>query len=333
MHATDECGRRVASQPALPPVSDDLLIHIGYHKAASTWLQRTLFAPSSERFAPVLGLEATLDRFVRPHALEWRAGGAILELAAAVEAARARGRTPVLSCEELSGNPHAGGMASAEIAARLARVAPAARILVVVRRQPDAIASTYRQFVRRGGTLSARRYLAERRGHFRMPGFRADHWRYDLLVERYRALFGGARVKVLPFEALAADPARFAAEIAAFAGTAPPATLSPLVENRGSSALATAILRRTNRLFMRDDVNPGAPLRWWRVSHAVQAADRAVLARLSGWHESRLARAVEEVCAGRYEESNARLAAMTGVDLARFGYAIAEARSTASIAR
>ena len=314
-------------------MSDDLLIHIGYHKAASTWLQRTLFAPSSDRFAPVLGLERTLANFVRPHALAWRAGGATLELAAAVEGARVSGRTPVLTCEELSGNPHAGGLASAEIAARLARVAPAARILVVVRRQPDAIASTYRQFVRRGGTLSPRRYFAERAGDFRMPGFRADHWRYDLLVGRYRALFGGSRVKVLPFEELAADPARFAADIAAFAGTTPPATPSPVVENRGSSALATAILRRTNRLFMRDDVNPGAPFRWWRVSHAVQAADRAFLARLSGRHEARLAREVARVCEGRFEEGNARLSSMTGSDLAALGYAIADARSTASIAR
>lgn len=314
-------------------MSDDLLIHIGYHKAASTWLQRTLFAPSSERFVPVLGVDGAIDRFVRPHALEWRPGGTTLELAAAVEAARASGRTPVLSCEELSGNPHAGGLASVEIADRLARVAPAARILVVIRRQPDAIASTYRQFVRRGGTLSPRRYFAERPGSFRRPGFRADHWRYDLLVGRYRALFGGTRVKVLPFEGLAADPARFVAAISAFAGTTPPDAYSPVVENRGSSALATAILRRTNRLFMRDDVNPGAPLRWWRVSHAVQAADRAFLARLSGWHEARLAREVAAVCAGRFDDGNARLAAMTGLDLAALGYAIADARSTASIAR
>ncbi len=316
-------------------MSDDLLIHIGYHKAASTWLQRGLFAASSERFAPVWPLEESIRRLVRPHALEWRPGSAMLDLAEAVERARAAGRTPVLSCEELSGNPHSGGAASAEIAARLARIAPAARILVVVRRQPDAIASAYRQFIRRGGTLSPRRYLAEDAAHFRTPRFRADHWRYDLLVDRYRALFGGARVRVLPYERLAADPVAFVGEIAAFAGVAPPApaSVSPAVENRGSSALALALLRRTNRLFMRDDVNPGAPLHWWRVSRAVQSVDPVLLAPLAGWHERRLRAHVSRVCAGRFEGSNARLAASTGLDLAALGYATADARSTASIAR
>ena len=88
------------------------------------------------------------------------------------------------------------------------------------------------------------------------------------------------------------------------------------------SALAAAVQRRLNRIFLRDDVNPTAPFRCWRLEGWMQSVDRTLLRRLAGPAERALSARVAQLCEGRFEESNARLAEMAGLDLPRFGYAL-----------
>lgn len=303
-------------------------MHVGYHKAASTWLQRSVFSAPGGACAPILTLDESIDLLVRPHALDWNAEAAKARIDHEVARALAHGKVPVLSNEEFSGNPHAGGFGSVEIAERLARCVPAARILFVVRRQPDAIVSTYKQFVRRGGTLSPRQYCDPDASHFRFRRFRLGHWEYDRLVARYIELFGAARVLVLPLELLREDRDAFLGELGRFCGAgAALGSGGPDGENRAHSALATSVQRRLNRVLLRDDVNPTAPFRFWRLERWMGALDRAVLARLSGAQDRALSASVDALCRGRFEESNARLAAIARFDPARFGYAMAAARS------
>lgn len=319
-------GTDPSEEPLAAPRGPDPLVHVGYHKAASTWLQKSVFCASGGVFAPLADLAGSIDLLVRPHALEWSAE----PVRARLEQVRARSgsRVPVLSNEEFSGNPHAGGFGSVEIAQRLSEVLPDARILIVVRRQPDAILSTYKQFVRRGGTLSPRQYLEPDASHFRYRRFRTGHWEYDRLVSLYRRLFGEERVRVLPFELLRHDQDAFLAEIARFCGVPGLHASSDEGENRSISALATAVQRRLNTVFLRDDVNPTAPFRCWRLEGWMRSLDRAVLARLSGPADRALAARVARLCAGRFEESNARLAVLAGVDLARLGYALPRSEGT-----
>lgn len=309
-----------SADPLAGPRDPDPLVHVGYHKAASTWLQKSLFCASGGVFAPLADLAGSIDLLIRPHALEWSAE----PVRARVQQVRARSgsRIPVLSNEEFSGNPHAGGFGSVEIAQRLSEVLPDARILIVVRRQPDAILSTYKQFIRRGGTLSPRQYFDPDASHFRFRRFRTGHWEYDRLVALYARLFGGDRVRVLPFEQLRRDRDAFLAEIARFCGIPRLHASSGEGENRSMSALATGVQRRLNRIFLRDDVNPTAPFRCWRLERWMESIDRALLRRLSGPTERALSARVARICEGRFEESNARLAAIAGLDLACFGYAL-----------
>jgi hypothetical protein len=304
------------------------LVHVGYHKAASTWLQRSVFGAPGGACAPVLTLHESIDLFVRPHALEWNAEAVRVRIDPPIAKALADGQVPVLSNEEFSGNPHAGGFGSVEIAERLARCIPAARILFVVRRQPDAIVSTYKQFVRRGGTLSPRQYFDTDASHFRFRRFRLGHWEYDRLVSRYVELFGASRVLVLPIELLRHDRAEFLDTLGRFCGAgAALQAIGPGSEHRSHSALATSLQRRLNRVLLRDDVNPTAPIRFWRLERWIGALDRVMLARMSGRQDRALAARVEGLCEGRFEESNARLAMLAGCELGRFGYAMATARS------
>jgi hypothetical protein len=310
---------RMVKTPASPE-PDAVLVHVGVHKTGSTWLQRSFFTPRGGGFLPVLDDGQVIGLIVRPHPLEWDPEPARDAIARGIAAARARGLVPVLSQEELSGNPHGGGFASTELARRIAAIAPGARLVVVVRRQPDAIVSTYKQYVRRGGSLDPASYLEPDPTWFRIPRFRLAHWEYDRIVARYRETFGPERTLVLPYEQLAEDRDAFLAALARFAGAAarPAPAVPPLFVSL--SALAVATQRRLNRFLFRDDVNPTAPFRWMRLPEFIDRLDARFLRRLSAGHERRLRERVDRRCAGRFEESNARLAAMTGLDLARWDY-------------
>ena len=69
------------------------------------------------------------------------------------------GLSPVVSFERFSGNPFSGGYDSKEIADRLVRVFPDARVLVIVREQRSMIVSTYKKYVREGGALPPSKFM------------------------------------------------------------------------------------------------------------------------------------------------------------------------------
>jgi len=296
------------------------LLHIGLHKTGTTWLQEGLFAPQAGAFEPMLSAVEAVHLLVRPHPFEWRGGEVATRLHELADASCRTGRIPVLSCEALSGNPHTGGWWSGLVADRLAEALPQARILIVVRRQAEMLASTWRQFVLRGGTRSAPRYLREDPQRRLLPGFRFGHFEYDRLVEAYQGRFGPAQVKVLAFERLRSDPEGFVAEIVRFAEAPPHRGPLPPPANRGLSALALACLRRGNRLLRRDELNPAAPVRIDAWPHLIRRLDDLLLRRLADRAEQRLAECAAAAAEGRFAASNARLAARTGLDLAALGY-------------
>lgn len=306
------------------------LVHVGLHRTGTTWLQDGLFTEAAGVFSPALSIAEAVDLLVRPHDLEWSgesAASARSAIAAGVEAARRADRLPVISCEELSGNPHAGAWNSASLAERLHEVVPDARILIVVRRQADLVLSNHRQYLARGGVGSLRRYLYPDPRWFRVPRFRFGTFEFDRLAMRYRELFGPDRVSICCHEGIA-DAKAHARAIVRLAGGDPARLrvdrLPRQAANAAPSALLCAILRRSNRLIRRDDVNPHAPCHQWRLHRALLGLDRILLRRLAGGLDRRERRMVEEACRGRYAESNARLAELIGsetaADLVRFAY-------------
>ena len=178
------------------------LIHIGYSKAGSTFLQRWFEA--------------------HPH-LAYSTGGiggyrSVYAISTEVASGREDNRWRVTSCENLSAPQADAGTlvvdyeramrsswADRQSAARahLARMFPNAHILIVTRGFRSMILSSYSQYVRSGGredfeTLN--------------QGQRDNHpWDYDGLIRGYRDDFGDDRVIVLPWELLRDDPARFTA--------------------------------------------------------------------------------------------------------------------------
>ncbi len=303
------------------------LIHIGYHRTGSTWLQRYLFASEAAGYLSPFPRDTIVrDSLVAPHPLAFEPARAAAAFAPGLDAAAARGLVPVISAERLSGYPDSGGYDSKEIAARLAAVFPDGRLLIVIREQRGIILSCYKVYVRAGGDLPLQDWLhPPARGRMRGPHFDFGHFAYDRLARHYVDLLGRDRVLVIAFEDLIADAAGSVARIAGFAGGRPDPDLSrarPV--NRSLSGLSVGVKRRLNPFIARDAANgystlclPGLATRsaaWF------EFADRYLPRAWSRPADARLARRVRDHVGDRYKESNRRMSALMETDLGERGY-------------
>ncbi len=309
-----------------------LLVHVGYHRTGSTWLQTALLGRERLGFSSPLSKASDIpNALIRPHPLDFDPKACRAALWPALAAAGQAGRVAVLSSERLVGSPHAGGYDSKEIAERLAAVFPEARILMGIREQRDIILSTYRLYVNAGGSCSVRGYLQPARRGNAMPRFDLRHFEYHRLIELYGSLFGTESVLVAPFEQLRTDARGFTRRILEFCGRDPDHT-SPddlpdgAKRNTGLPGVAVTLKRRLNPLLARDRLNPHPviPLADGdaRLRRFVRAAAEHAPARLNAAVEQRLAREVRDIVGERYRESNQATQALTSLPLAQYGYPV-----------
>ncbi|MBA3492053.1 MAG: sulfotransferase [Rubrobacteraceae bacterium] len=294
------------------------LLHIGYHKTGTTWLQRHVFGDAGSGFSQLGGAQ----RLIAVNAFDFRPKRIRKQMERKM--GLAQGLVPVLSSERLSGEPHFGGYDSEIIADRLAAVFPNARILIVVREQMSMFLSIYKEYIRRGGAASLRQYLATPRDGYWMPQFRFEFLEYHRLIGYYQHHFGAESVMVLPYELLRARPGRFLGMIGEFVGV-------PVVEpqvrpvNVSLSALALSLKRHANRYFVLDGpVNPAPPFDFPASNELLERMFRMLDSQLPITVHDRLERrwrrsAAREV-GTRYAASNAVTADLTGLDLRAFGY-------------
>jgi hypothetical protein len=297
------------------------LLHIGYHKTGTTWLQRHVFGETGSGFSQIGGAQ----RLIAVNAFEFRPKTLRKQMGRKIGQAQAQGLVPVLSSERLSGEPHFGGYDSELIADRLAAVFPDARILVVVREQSSMFLSIYKEYIRRGGAASLRQYLATPIDGYWLPQFRFEFLEYHRLIRYYQDLFGAESVMVLPYELLRAQPATFLGKIGEFVGV-PVAEPQVRPVNVSLSAFVLGLKRHANRYFVLDGpVNPAPPLDF--------PASNAMLEQTCRMLDSKLPLSVRDrterrwrihtarVVGTRYAQSNAVTAGLTGLDLRALGYA------------
>lgn len=306
------------------------LIHIGYHKTASTFLQRRLFSDGQTGFRLAGGPGEMSQAFVTLNGFDFDPEQAAWRFAAALSGASKDGLVPVLSAERLSGMPHRGGYDSRAVADRLAASFPEARILVVIREQRDMLLSLYKTYVRMGGPATLEQYvLSSREVADRAALFRFDYLEYHRLVGHYQGLFGPDNVLVLPYELLVAAPRRFLVRVARFSGSPveakwAAAQVRAASVNVSPSPAAIRLRRHLNKWYVRGLYNPSPILPVSTHAGPARALDaridRAVPKRFRLSGTSRWLRFVEQATEGRYEKSNAATQRLTGLDLGRFGY-------------
>ncbi len=304
-----------------------MLIHIGYHKTGTTWLQNFLFNDRGAGFTQPWERGDIIDRLVLADVFAFDAIETRGYFAEKRREAEAQGLIPVLSAERLSGNPHSGGYDSRTVADRLRACFPEDRVLVVFREQKSMILSSYKQYVRVGGTSSLKRYLhPPEMGKPRVPLFRLDYFRYDRLVSYYRDLFGAERVLAMPFEHLKQDAAAFTKRICDFAGAKEPAEIKRERSNVALSGLAALLKRPVNALCVRDRVNPGALIDHPKFNTGMESlfetVDRLTPKGVQDWFDGRAKRAIAAHAGDHFREGNRRLGELVGVDLGALGYDI-----------
>mgnify|MGYP006301198017 CR=1 FL=1 len=303
-------------------VSAPVLVHVGYHKTGTTWFQRNLFT-ATHGYTQLLDHDEVFVGIVQPHSLHFdpeAVAARIRERLAAVPA----DCYPVISSEILSGNPFYGGRESEVYAQRLARLMPQARILITIREQISAIASTYMQYLRRGGTKRPEQFFTERA----VAGYSAfdpAHFEYDRLVAHYMELFGADRVHVETNEALAQDPAALATRLADFVGQPAPSGVNSGRVAPSAPEVAVPVLRRLNHLragpaSTATAINLGEfGLLLYR--GAAKVYTLSAQRRAGSGSRRRPVRALAEAqFGGRFAESNRRLASLAGgvLDLSRY---------------
>jgi len=183
------------------------LIHIGYRKCGSTWMQRRLYPLMSgveflgKRYERTSHWTNTVrDLILKGHCFDFCAD----EVREVIEthAGPATGKTRILSYEGFTGELWQASIDSQRNADRIKQTFPGAKILIIVRRQVEHIESIYKQYILTGGVLSVQDFLKSDCHHLR---FSLDSLRYDRLAEYYIKLFGQERVLVLPFELMCSD--------------------------------------------------------------------------------------------------------------------------------
>lgn len=195
-----------------------LLVHVGYHKTATTWLQNDIFTPQNG-YRQILSHSEIFSRIIEPHGLDFDPAPLATEIAARRAADPGATEVDVISLESLTGLPFEDGRESDVYARRLQALAPDAKILLSIREQYAILASVYMQYLKRAGTESPQQFFAEPpfKGYFH---FTARNFLYHRLIGLYQELFGAANVLALPLEEITADQGQALNRLAGFSGNA-----------------------------------------------------------------------------------------------------------------
>jgi Sulfotransferase family len=301
-----------------------MLIHIGYPKAASTWLQNIVFSDEKSGFFAPWGLpsgEAT-EQFVIANAFKFSAETARQTFAPGLAEAKRRNLVPAISQETLIGSQIRGCYWGKEVADRLAATFPNAKILIVIREQKATILSSYREHIKMGETTTLDRFIG---ADDRKPGFgppcQLDYLEYDRPIAYYHQLFGSKNVLVLPFELLKHNLQNFGQKILDFAGLDTQSNYSKTAENVGCKGATLELRRKLNFFCQGGDFSGNKPPITWRIAQKISAAsDRLIPQSQHDRSEAKLKQFIAEVVGNFFQESNQKTGNLIGVNLAKIGY-------------
>jgi hypothetical protein len=307
------------------------LLHVGYPKNASEWLQRHIFDDPAKGF--VCRWNAFSGEPVEEFLLKNTARFDPREVRAKFERAYTGcgDLARVLSHVTLCGDPLCPRYDTPDwfaLADRLHATFPDAGVLIIFREQRAMALSMYREYVRLGGQWPIEAFIGtgqERVGF--APFMRPDYLEYDILLTRYVELFGKQQVLALPFELLQQDGVQFEQRIHDFCQTGVVAQKFIPPWHVSLKGAASAVQRQLNKIC------PPVPGHYAggrlnrRIKRAAFFCCRVVNKLTPGWahryFDNRLKRATDARVGHYYRESNQRLAALTGFDLKNLGYDLA----------
>jgi hypothetical protein len=298
------------------------LVHIGYHKCASSWLQEVLFHPEHGYYSPWQP-GVYFEELIHANPFTFDPANAILPFVEGLHQARIRNLVPVLSNEALSGNQYEPVFPAKDTADRLKLVFPEARILMVIREQGDMLFSWYKHCIRSRLSLSLHDYFDSSPPSGFAPPFRREMLEYHLLIGYYQDLFGRENVLVLPVELLRRNALGFVNAIGSMVGI-PAYCQAPSAKpvNEAMGGLAVSWFRHWNRLTGADRTR--MPWRRRRIdrlgTRLFWHLNRIIPQRLHSTKDEAMRLEIRTLLGDYYVSSNRRTQELTGQDLAALGY-------------
>lgn len=307
------------------------LVHIGYQKTASTWLQTQFFNHSELRFAMPLSSSTIKEKLVLPHSFMFKDEMTRNDFKSSLIQVP-DDETPVVSVESLSGSFFSNGSDGIERANRIKSVFPNAAILINIREQRSMLRSSYKHYVKALGTLSAQQWLSASELDIKqkLPIFDPIRYQYHHLISHYQSLFGVDNVLILPCEQLWKSPKSYVGRIAEFAQVELPNNVRENLNydyksNKGLSAFAANAKRRINRLLMHDIVlNPKPFLRSNMHNNTLKKlayrVDRRIPSSIKLRSEQKLIDTIDQWAGEKFQQSNQITMELTGLNLELYGY-------------
>jgi hypothetical protein len=302
-----------------------ILLHIGYHKTATTWLQQVLFNNTEMGFYSPWNRGQITNDFIKLDALTFDSQAARTKYENGISEAAKNDMIATLSHERLSGYPASGGFDSKLIADRLFTSFGDASVLIIIREQKSIIRSWYAQYIKDGGGVSLKRFLdLPPEDLFRMPLFSRNFYKYDALIKYYQKFFTKDRVLVLPFEMLATDPTSFVDRIVEFTGIEKVPSISVEPYNKGKGVLRSMAGRYGNRLFSLNQLNSCALVDWPWMNKKIWGFG-ALLSRVTPSViednlEQRTRAYIKQYVGDCYRESNLKTSELIDIDLSALNY-------------
>jgi len=284
------------------------VVHIGFPKTASTFLQASVFTQLPDDFAyfdsrasapyfdPVIDFDDTIFDLSDHRLRLARAWGA--------------SRHALFSYEPLTGAHYRSGFVNRTLIARRLEALGFDRAIITIRNQFDALESAYKQYIKSGGILKFDEYV-----NFDGSGRRylyPEYFDYCSIYRLYAETFGRENVLVLQCERL--SDASFFAELGEFLDVElPPFTGADRV-NVSLSYAKTKVLRIVNHLTCSS--HQPSHLISRRISTSFVHRQLARLPLLESRKKSFLTGEKRAVVAAFYSASNRRLSSESGISLA-----------------
>jgi len=310
------------------------VVHIGFHKAASTYLQQYvlpylqanyLFLDDYKR--QTLNMVQSATQFDQKALHDW----------INQEIDRRYGEAPheltILSHEELSGHPHGYDIVDPyAVAANLKQAFPSARIIIIIRNQFKYLLSiyAYRVAIKGKESRSMGKFLNEEGDSGLL-----DKLEYDEIIKHYISLFGKQNVLVLPVELLTQSSEAFVKKIIEFLGV-PSIAVNDIRPINESTKLSVVIRfwRPINFLFasfldllqlLRIEFEEEYPYKW--VRYKFYSFKQKVTRLFNGLFRSFRKISIEDYSKydellARYSASNLRLQGFLDFSLGEYGYPI-----------
>ena len=308
-----------------------VLLHVGYHKTGTTWLQNYLFNNEKYGFVSPMSTMDMMNIIALPNPLDFSFETCQSEVDKRLEQVRS-GLMPVFSAERFSGHPHSGGYDSKEIADRLKVLFPNGQVLICIREQKKVILSCYNQYIKKGGAISVGAYLHVL-DRTRVPLFDFRHFMYHRLIGYYQSVFGKENVLILPYEIFTRNSQEYVSRIMEFATGKPfQGTMDDLPTRRMTNSSITGFELSMRRFLnftigTRNSINQFS-LRPLSKKYndfffgIAQKMKPIIPAFVNNAIMQRIENKISHLSGDRFCESNRITSELIGMDLSQFGYRV-----------